>query len=264
MSEAMPTPPESTWEEKITPGRFAGKVAIVTGAGSGIGLATALRIAKEGGRVIAADVSQPRLDALVAENPNLDITAVLGDISKQEDVDAIVAAAGERIDCLVNNAGIMDNFTPIHECSDAVWERVFRINVTGMFMLTRAVVPFMLKQGAGSIVNISSEAGLRASAAGAAYTASKHAVIGLTKSGAFMYKNAGIRVNSVAPGAVKTNIEAPFESAFSGPIIQKAMANIPTFAEASHLASAICYLLSDDAVNLTGVILPSDGGWSVV
>lgn len=90
MSEAMPTPPESTWEEKITPGRFAGKVAIVTGAGSGIGLATALRIAKEGGRVIAADVSQPRLDALVAANPDLDIVPVFGDISKQEDVDRIV------------------------------------------------------------------------------------------------------------------------------------------------------------------------------
>ncbi|GAP60376.1 3-oxoacyl-[acyl-carrier-protein] reductase FabG [Arthrobacter sp. Hiyo1] len=121
---------ETPWQEAAINGRFAGKTVIVTGAGSGIGQATALRIAKEGGRVIAADISKERLDALVEENSGLDLLPVAGDISTEETVAAVVVAAGGRVDALANIAGIMDNFTPIHEVDDAMWERVFRINVT--------------------------------------------------------------------------------------------------------------------------------------
>ncbi len=172
---------EASWQEIITPERFAGMTVIVTGAGSGIGLATALRVAKEGGKVVAADISEERLDALVTRNEGLDIVPVAGDISAEDTVAAVVAAAGGRVDALANVAGVMDRFAPIHEVDDEVWDRVFRINVTALMRLTRAVVPLMLDAGTGSVVNVASEAGLRGSAAGVAYTASKHAVVGLTR-----------------------------------------------------------------------------------
>ncbi|HEY8699346.1 MAG TPA: SDR family NAD(P)-dependent oxidoreductase [Arthrobacter sp.] len=255
----------STWQEAITSGRFAGKTVIVTGAGSGIGKATALRIAKEGGKVIAADISKERLDALVEENDGLDLVPVAGDISTEETAAAVVAAAGGRVDALANVAGIMDSFAPIHEVDDDTWDRVFRINVTALMRLTRAVVPLMLDAGAGSVVNVSSEAGLRGSAAGAAYTASKHAVIGLTKNSAVMYGHKGLRFNAVAPGATITHIVANWGSQLAaerlGPLMQ---ANVPVPATAEQLAASITFLLSDDGTNVNGAILASDAGWSAV
>ena len=130
--------------------------------------------------------------------------------------------------------------------------------------LSRAVLPLMLEANRGSIVNITSEAGLRGSAAGVAYTASKHAVVGITKSSAFIYGPSGIRVNAVAPGGTITNIEARFDSPMVAERIQAAMGAMPDPVEAEALAASISFLLSDDAVNLNGVILPSDGGWSAV
>ncbi|WP_349897638.1 SDR family NAD(P)-dependent oxidoreductase [Parafrigoribacterium soli] len=260
---AAPSAPEpEPWVEKVTDGRFSGKTVIVTGAGSGIGRATASRIAREGGRVIAVDISRERLDEFVAELPQHDIVPVAGDITDDAAVASIVAAAGERIDGLANIAGIMDDMTPVHEVADAVWNRVFAINVAGTMSLMRAVVPAMLAQASGSIVNTASEAALRGSAAGAAYTASKHAVVGLTKSSAFMYGPSGIRVNAVAPGATITNIEATFASELGAERVRLAMSLLPDAAEADALAASITFLLSDDGVNLNGVILPSDGGWS--
>ena len=264
MSDA-PTLPPVTFTEVPTPGRFHGKTVIVTGAGSGIGRATALRIAREGGRVIACDISAERLDALTAEFPALILVAVPGDIATTTGVEAVVAAAGPRIDGLANVAGIMDHFQSVGEVSDAIWDRVMAVNVTAIMRLTRAVLPAMLDAGSGSVVNITSEAGLRGSSAGVAYTASKHAVIGITKNSAVMYRGKGIRFNAVAPGAVLTNIEAPFESALAGETIAPLFAtNIPRTAYPDELAASICFLLSDDSPNVNGAILPSDGGWSAI
>jgi NAD(P)-dependent dehydrogenase (short-subunit alcohol dehydrogenase family) len=253
------------WQEAITNNRFAGKTVIVTGAGSGIGQSTALRIAREGGRVIAADISKERLDALTQENRELDLVPVAGDISTDETVSAVVTASGGSIDALANVAGIMDNFAPIHEVDDELWERVFRVNVTSLMRLTRAVVPLMLEAGTGSVVNVSSEAGIRGSAAGAAYTASKHAVVGLTKNSAVMYGPMGLRFNAVAPGPTITGIVANFGSQLAaerlGPLMQ---ANIPTPATAAQLAASITFLLSEDGTNINGTILASDGGWSAL
>ena len=253
----------SEWVERIVPDRFAGKTVIVTGAGSGIGRATASRVVREGGRVIAVDVSAERLEEAAAALPGADITNVVADITSVDGVASIVAAAGTRIDGLANIAGIMDDMTPLHEVSDAVWERVFSVNVDGMFRLTRAVLPAMLAAHRGSVVNVASEAALRGSAAGLAYTASKHAVVGITKSSAFMYAGEGIRFNAVAPGPVATNISANFASQLGSDRVGMLLATLPPIAEPAQLAASITFLLSDDGTNVTGVIMPSDGGWSV-
>jgi NAD(P)-dependent dehydrogenase (short-subunit alcohol dehydrogenase family) len=246
-------------------GRFAGKTAIVTGAGSGIGKATALRLASEGARVVGSDISAERLTALVEENPGLEIVTVAGDVSSEETIAKLLEAAGGRVDALANVAGIMDGFLPPAEVDDATWDRVFAVNVTAIMRLSRAVLPLMVEAGSGSIVNVSSEAGLRGSAAGAAYTASKHAVVGLTKSTSVFYAPKGVRANAVAPGGVATNIEAPILSAWAGervgPLLQTV---VPPVAQAEQLAASITWLLSDDSANVTGVVLASDGGWSAI
>ncbi|MBB1197383.1 SDR family NAD(P)-dependent oxidoreductase [Curtobacterium flaccumfaciens] len=251
--------------DTTTAGRFTGRTIIVTGAGSGIGRATATRIANEGGRVIATDVVAERLDALRTELEGFAVETVVGDVAASETIDALIAAAGDRVDGLANVAGIMDAFLPPDEVDDATWERVFGVNVTGPMRLTRAVLPLMIAAGKGSVVNVASEAALKASAAGAAYTSSKHAIAGYTKSVAFFHGPQGIRANAVAPGAVATNIEAPMRSEYAarrvGPIMQT---TIPPVAQPEQLAAAITWLLSDDSANVNGAVLPSDGGWSVV
>ncbi|MGN6427525.1 SDR family NAD(P)-dependent oxidoreductase [uncultured Leifsonia sp.] len=245
--------------------RFAGKTAIVTGAGSGIGKATALRLASEGARVIGSDISEERLTALVEENPGLDIVTVAGDVASEETIAKLIEAAGGRVDALANVAGIMDGFLPAAEVDDATWDRVFTVNVTAIMRLSRAVLPLMVEAGSGAIVNVASEAGLRGSAAGAAYTASKHAVIGLTKSTSVFYSPNGVRTNAVAPGGVVTNVDGTFKSQLAGerlgPIMQT---NVPPVAQPEQLASAIAWLLSDDSANVSGVVLASDGGWSAI
>lgn len=252
-------------EQSFVPHRFEGKTAIVTGAGSGIGRATAVRLLQEGGRVVGTDLDAARLDALVAEASTDMLSTVAGDISSQGTVDHVVARADGRVDALANVAGIMDGFLPTAEIDDGTWDRVLAVNLTAMMRMTRAALPLMLGAGSGSIVNVSSEAGLRGSAAGTPYTTSKHAVNGFTKSTAFFYTPSGIRCNAVAPGGVATNIEAPFRSQFAGerlgPFLQ---VNVPPIATPEQLAAAITWLLSDDSLNVSGIVLASDGGWVTI
>ena len=159
----------------------------------------------------------------------------------------------------------MDGFEPTAEIADETWDRVLAVNLTAMMRLTRAVLPRMLERGAGSIVNVGSEAGQRGSAAGTPYTTSKHAVNGFTRSTAFFYTPKGIRCNAVAPGPVATSIEAPFRSEWAGqrlgPLFQT---NIPPVARPEELAAPITWLLSDDASNVSGAILSVDGGWASI
>lgn len=244
--------------------RFVDQLVIVTGAASGIGEATARRIVNEGGHVVAADLSAERLEKLVASLPEGTITAVAGDITKDEDVAAIMEAIGDRrIDGLANVAGVMDGMMPLHEISNELWDLVMNVNVTGTFKISRAVIPVMLEQGQGAIVNVASQAALRGNAAGTVYGTSKHAIVGMTKSEAFLYGPEGIRINAVAPGGVATAIDGTFRSKFAEARIRPFLPLIPPISTAEQQAAAITWLLSPDSSNLNGVIMPTDGGWSV-
>jgi NAD(P)-dependent dehydrogenase (short-subunit alcohol dehydrogenase family) len=251
---------------------LSGRSVIVTGAASGIGRATALRFAAEGAKVVVADLNAEAAKDTVAaiEAAGGTALAVAGDLSDPTVIADVVAQTVESyggVDVLVNNAGIMDGMTAAADVTDAEWERVLRINLTAPFALTRAVLPHMLAAGRGAIVNTASEASLRGSAAGTAYTVSKHGVLGLTKSLAIMYRDKGIRTNAIAPGGTVTNIATTMnlDTEGAGPRTLGAyMGNVGRTAEADEQAAAIVFLASDAASNINGVILPVDNGWSAV
>ncbi|MFB8030989.1 MULTISPECIES: SDR family NAD(P)-dependent oxidoreductase [unclassified Streptomyces] len=247
-----------------------GRSVIVTGAGSGIGRAVALRFAAEGARVVIADVDHASAGKVAEEVAQAGGTAVtvIGDLRDQAVVDRVAATATEEfggIEVLVNNAGVMDSMSAAADTGDDEWERVIGINLTAPFRLTRAVLPHMLAAGRGAIVFTASEASLRGSAAGAAYTASKHGIAGLTKSLAVMYRGQGIRTNAIAPGGTLTNIKVDADRGAHGPAaLAPYMGNVGTPAQADEQAAAIVFLASDAASNINGAILPVDNGWSAV
>lgn len=247
--------------------RHHGRIAIVTGAASGIGRATVLRMAREGAAVTGCDINETGLQEtarLVAES-GATMATVVADVTRQPDVDALVAQVGERVDILANVAGIMDHFLPLGEVDDETWNRVLDVNLNGVMRLTRAVLPRMEEAGRGAIVTVASEAALGAGASGVAYAVSKHGVLGLVKSVAFYYGPRGIRSNAVLPGPVDTAIGAT-----SMPTAQWAieragvkLASMPPIAEPDRIASVISWLACDEAANVNGAMVTSDGGWSV-
>ncbi|QNP61534.1 SDR family NAD(P)-dependent oxidoreductase [Streptomyces genisteinicus] len=247
-----------------------GRSVIVTGAGSGIGRAAALAFAAQGDRVVVADLNAAGATAVAGEIEAAGgvAVAVAGDLSEQAVVDRVTSTAVERfggVDVLVNNAGIMDSMSAAADVSDAEWERVIRVNLTAPFLLTRAVLPHMLAAGRGAVVNTASEAALRGSAAGAAYTASKHGVVGLTKSLAVMYRGRGIRANAVCPGGTATGIAVQADPAAHGPaVLGPHFVNLGRVSQPEEQAAAILFLASDAASNVNGAILPVDDGWSAV
>jgi NAD(P)-dependent dehydrogenase (short-subunit alcohol dehydrogenase family) len=192
------------------------------------------------------------------------IRPITGDVSDLSTIDSIMRATDGVLHGVANVAGIMDGFLPAGEVDDATWDRVMRVNVTAPMRLIRAALPLLIAAGGGSIVNVASEAALRGSAAGVAYTTSKHALVGLTKNVAFMYGPQGIRANAVAPGPTMTGIEGRMRSELAmqrvGPLMGAVGLRI---ALPEELAAVITWLLSDEARNVNGAILPSDGGWSV-
>ncbi|WP_293699846.1 glucose 1-dehydrogenase [uncultured Agrococcus sp.] len=246
------------------------KVAIITGAGSGIGRATATMFAEHGARVVVSDIADTAEETvkLIVEAGG-EALAVIGDISDPTVAEQLVDQAAEtfgRVDILVNNAGIMDNFAGAADLDDAVLDRVLRVNTLAPLYLTRAALPGMRERGSGSIVNVASAAGIRGAAAGAAYTMSKHAIVGLTKNTAYTYAHDGVRANAIAPGGVATNVMTPeLQKTIHGPsmeritpVHQSALRN----AEPEEQAAAILFLASDAASDVNGVIMPTDGGWA--
>jgi len=246
--------------------RHAGKVAIVTGAGSGIGRATTLRLAQEGAQVIGCDVNAPALDETrsIVEKAGLSATLIVADVTKQADIDRLVAAAGPRVTILANVAGIMDHFVPLGDLTDDLWNRVIDVNLNGVMRLTRAVLPVMELAGGGAVVTVASEASLGAGAAGVAYTTSKHAVIGLVKSVAYFYGPKNIRSNAVLPGPVATAIggSAAPTVPWAMERAMLSMATMPAPAEPDQIAALISWLASEEASNVNGDQVTSDGGWS--
>jgi NAD(P)-dependent dehydrogenase (short-subunit alcohol dehydrogenase family) len=192
---------------------------------------------------------------------------VIGDLSDPRVVDEVVETAVETfggVDVLVNTAGIMDHMSAVADTDDE-WDRVIRVNLTAPFLLTRATLPHMLSAGGGSIVFTAPEAALRGSTAGAAYTASKHGIAGLTKSLAVLYRSQGIRTNAVAPGPTTTNIRIETRAKAHGPrLIGPCIGLSGKVAEPKEQAAAIVFLASDAARNINRAVLPVDHGWSAV
>ena len=246
--------------------RFTGQVGIITGAGSGIGKATIERFVAEGGIGIAVDISEQRLTQLEQEfhARNQLIKCVSGDLTSAATINQIMNAAGEKIDVLINNAGIMDGFVPLDELDDELWDRVIAVNLTSVMKLSREVIKRMLLQGKGSIVTTSSGASFKSGIAGTAYTTSKHGLNGLIKSIATIYGSRGIRSNGVAPGGTKTNImdmSQPIRGQKTMELLGVNLANASRTAEPEEVAACLLFLASDDASNVNGAILASDSGW---
>ena len=252
----------------MTSPRLQGRVAVVTGAASGIGRAITVQLAGEGALVVAADVNGPRLRetaALAAEGGKT--VTVLGDLRDPATLQRIVAAADEQggADILVNNAGVMDWFLPAADVDDDTWDRLMDINAKAPMRLMRAVIPTMAEKGRGAIVNIASIGGLVGGAAGLAYTASKHALVGMTRNTAFFYGPKGIRSNAVCPGGVATNIAeggAQPRVPWAFERLQAGFVRGQRMAQPEEIASLVAWLASDEAVNVNGAIIPSDGGWT--
>src|SRR5262245_39340652 len=251
--------------------RLEGKIAVITGAGSGMGLAMATRFAAEGARVVAGDWNAARLDAAVAaiRASGGTVVGAQGNIADQAVAEGLVDLALSthgRVDVLVNNAGVMDYMQGVGELSDDVWRRVLGINLDGPMFTMRRAVPPMVAQGGGSIINVASTAGIHGGAAGAAYTAAKHGLVGLTRNTAWMYAAKCVRCNANCPGGTRTNIGEtmpperldPAGAARAGAYA----ALIPAVLDPEDIAALCLFLASDEARRVNGAITPADAGWT--
>ena len=256
---------------RTTGDRFDGKVVAVTGASGGIGRVAALRFAAEGAAVIAVDLPGDPLDEtvrLIAAAGGR-ARAVPADVTDEAQVRAYVAAAVDAyggLDALINNAGIEGKVLPLTETTVEQFDRVLAVNVRGVWLGMKHAAPAMARRGGGAIVNTASVAGLGASPAIIAYGASKHAVIGMTKTAAVELAPLKVRVNAVCPSPVETRMMRSLEQGLS-PDDPQAMHDqiavaIPLgrYGEPADVAGLMCFLCSDDAVFLTGAAIPIDGG----
>lgn len=247
-------------------GKIEGKVALVTGGGSGIGRATALAFAREGAIVTVADIAVKTAEetAHMIKKAGGQAIFIQCDVAKASEVKTMVGKTIEtygRLDCAFNNAGIDGLLKPIVDYPEEIWNQVLSINLTGVWLCMKYEIPQMLKQGRGTIVNTASVAGLIGTAGLSAYTAAKHGVVGITKTVALEYAKAGIRVNAVCPGTIKT------------PLVDRFFINNPEtvefflevhpvgrFGNVDEVAEAVVWLCSDSASFVTGHSMVIDGG----
>jgi NAD(P)-dependent dehydrogenase (short-subunit alcohol dehydrogenase family) len=250
--------------------RLDGKVAVVTGAAGIIGTATMRLLAERGARIVAVDRKREDLHAAIKDlPPAAEALAVAADVTQEDEVAGYVQACLDRfgtIDVFYNNAGVEGDVKPITEYPLAVFRRVIDVNVVGVFLGMKHVLPVMLKQNSGSIVNTASIAGLMGSPQIAVYSASKHAVIGLTKSAAWECTGTGVRINCVCPGLIDSRMLSSILQGRSGgnapPPNDKIVERIPArrLGQASEVASIVAFLASDEASYVTGSAYTVDGG----
>lgn len=250
---------------------FTGKVALITGGGNGIGRAAALAFAGRGAKVIVVDRDAAGAEGTAGaiRQQGGDARSVTADVTKSADVQAYVKAALDaygRIDCFFNNAGIEGKVQPTAEYDEAMFDAVIGVNVKGVFLGLRHVLPVMLQQKAGTVVNTASVAGLVGTPGMPAYVASKHAVIGLTKTVSGEVARHGIRVNAVCPGPVDTRmihaLEAQLWPDDPGSAGQRYQSSLPTgrYTTPEEIANVVLFLLSDLSGNVTGAQWVVDGG----
>ena len=248
-------------------GRLDGKIALITGAGSGIGRASALTFAREGAKVAVADklVDGGRETVRMVEAAGGTASFIEVDVSDAASVEAMVAATVDtygRLDCAYNNAGIEGQVAPTDSYADDMFDKVIAVNLTGVWLCMKYEIPRLLEQGGGAIVNTASGAGLIGVAGLSAYVASKHGVIGLTKTAALEYAKSGVRVNAVCPGLIQT------------PMVERLTADQPQLGEAlvamepvgrtgrpEEIAESVVWLCSDAASFVTGHAMSVDGGF---
>jgi NAD(P)-dependent dehydrogenase (short-subunit alcohol dehydrogenase family) len=254
-------------EKEIRPlkGKLEGKIAVITGAGNGIGYTMTKTFVSEGARVIAADI---RMDDLAKWEGFAGVDSVASDISKAEDVNRLIGVAEEkhgRLDILCNVAGINDLCTPLDDTTDELWDRVLAICLTGPFLTSRRAVQSMLKSGGGVILNIASYAAFNGSH-GASYTAAKHGLVGLTKHVTAHYCDKGIRCVAICPGGVKTDIEKHSGGTYhkrGWQVLVNSVGSMPVrYAKTEDIAQTAVFLVSDAAKHINGAIVPVDAGMS--
>ena len=247
-------------------GRVEGKVALVTGGGSGIGRATALVFAREGAKVVVADVTETggleTVEQVTAAGGAA--TFVRADVSNPAEVEAMVSRAVKvygQLDCAFNNAGIEGSGKATTACTEEDFNRTIAVNVTGVWLCMKYEIRQMLEQGSGAIVNTASAAGLVGVPSMPDYVASKHAVVGLTKTAALEYAKSGIRVNAVCPGVVQTSmVERVLQRAPGFDEVALASEPIGRFGQPAEIGEAVIWLCSDAASFVTGIPLSVDGG----
>ncbi|NUF29502.1 glucose 1-dehydrogenase [Acinetobacter oleivorans] len=244
--------------------RLQNKVCIITGAASGMGESEAIAFAQQGAKLIIADMNLEQANQVVEKiiNAGGEAFAFQVDVTQFYQLKQLVEFTLEkfgRIDVLLNNAGIFDKYTNSLDTTEELWDAMFAINVKAVFNLSNLVLPKMIEQGTGAIINIASIAGLVAQMGGASYTASKHAVIGYTKHLAAVYAKHGIKINAICPGTIRT------------PMTAKMLETRPTdkipldrFGEASEVAELAIFLASDEARFMNGSCITIDGGYTII
>jgi len=246
---------------------FQGKVVLVTGAAAGLGRVSALAFAREGAKVVVADIDAEggQQTVQMIKKAGGEAIFVKADVTKEAEVKAMVEKAVEtygRLDCAHNNVGVEELLTPLTECTEEQWDFILNANLKSVWLCMKYEIPYMVKQGSGAIVNMSSSVGLNSAPQLPSYCSAKHGVNGLTKSAALEFARAGIRVNSICPGGMRGTPMYNRITASIPELVTKAAEIVPLGrdAEPEEVANAVLWLCSDAASMITGLPLSVDGG----